>query len=136
MAENSVLTVRISNDIEATLQTLCEQLECDKAEATRTAIRYMADHINKPQVSDHTANLMQAIERVSLQNGEIVALLEPLHTAGGPRKLHSRAVMAWTSVDQLLTPDQRATARKNCSDIMSRYGLTMDGSDMQKEGGE
>lgn len=126
--DNTVLTVRLSGELETTLQNLCDSQKCDRAETTRRAIQFMSDHIdsNINQTPADNSEVLAAINRLSAQQSEVVALLEPLHSAGGPRYMHSRLMHIYTGLWELLTAEQKTSAVGNAVATLSKYGFDLE----------
>ncbi|OGU05370.1 MAG: hypothetical protein A2X82_09060 [Geobacteraceae bacterium GWC2_55_20] len=128
MAENSTLSVRINSDIEEALQSICDHHGCDRADAARKAIKYASENLNsvKPVQTDNTEQLSM-LRRIAQQQSEIVALLEPLHVAGGPRKMHARIVHVLAAINEHMTVDQHAASTAVAAEVLGRFGLTDEG---------
>lgn len=122
------ISVKYDDDIEAMLMTLCERFgTTSKAEATRKAIAAAVaagdSRTQNVAMNKHTEEFF-LLEKIQQQQREIVALLEPLCSTGGAKKLHERVVNIWTCVAELLSKEQIAHASSNAVELLSRYRKT------------
>lgn len=120
------ISIKISDDEVVTINSLMKHWSCNRSEAIRRAIQIASSDAKQPSTDNDEQ--LTLLKMIASQQHDIVSLLEPMHTVGGPRKMQDRILHVWTGLWELLTPEQQKSAEANASEVLRRYGLTRDAS--------